>query len=434
MPINEGSFARIIMADVEKRTIPIPGGRYSVQAIVPLAAIKGDTGEVIEHDNVVTFSDGNPHDNHIIVHFNSEKGTLYQIVPAPDPQDHDILVTYFLPVLKDYFQTHIQAIDYALSSINNKRPESGGTILTPKSFVFASAGDGDDGVLSLYIQTNESGNPPGNPSPSFQPGDTAVYPIPQGYTASIILSNRLITQSFLRPQLEACGFSVELSNPVSGGGVSAVLRKDENIIAVGKSGQSFFENHSYQGLQISMQSNPVHMTLQKGGISLEFGGYTLSEWSKSITFTRNSTYGGVYVTIKLHKFPVPLSLSADDVIGSHISVDPSEFTVELKAQGCSFFERMGGCSSSYPAFYDRNLRERIQFPTIALHLPGLDFFNATNLLAPGHNVIGLDTSKGVQTPHDFLVVGNFTSLGQLRKLRAGSPKDHRLAEHPDGIR
>ncbi|RIE03626.1 hypothetical protein [Cohnella faecalis] len=38
MPINEGSFARIIMADVEKRTIPIPGGRYSVQAIVPLAA------------------------------------------------------------------------------------------------------------------------------------------------------------------------------------------------------------------------------------------------------------------------------------------------------------------------------------------------------------------------------------------------------------
>ncbi|WP_147355810.1 hypothetical protein, partial [Cohnella faecalis] len=73
MPINEGSFARIIMADVEKRTIPIPGGRYSVQAIVPLAAIKGDTGEVIEHDNVVTFSDGNPHDNHIIVHFNSEK-------------------------------------------------------------------------------------------------------------------------------------------------------------------------------------------------------------------------------------------------------------------------------------------------------------------------------------------------------------------------
>ncbi|WP_027086556.1 hypothetical protein [Cohnella panacarvi] len=418
MPINEGSIVTIITKD-KKREIQIPGGKYSVQAIVPLAAIKGDTGEVIEYDNVVTFSDGNPHDNHIIVHFKSEKGTLYQIVPAPDPQDQDILVTYFLPVLKEYFQTNIRAIDYALSSINNKRPQSGETILTPKSFVFASTGDGDDGVLSLYIQTNESGNPPGNPSPSFQPGDVASCPVPNGYTASIILSNRLMTQSFLKRQLEASGFSVELSNPVSGGGVSAILRKNQNIFAIGESEQSFFENHSYDGLQISMQDNPVHMTLQNGGITLAFGGSTRSMWSQNRVFQRSGTWGGVYISLGLHKGPIPLTLSENDVIESRVSVGASDFNVGLNAYGCDVWESMNGCSKSYPSFYD-GLSKKLQIPSIDLNLPGLDFFNTTNLLAPGQNVINLDTSKGVLTPHDFLVVGNVANLSQLRKQRNGA--------------
>ncbi|WP_341280745.1 hypothetical protein [Paenibacillus sp. FSL H8-0537] len=415
MPIDEGSTVWIINEEAVTRTIPIPGGTYSVQAIVPLVAIKGDTGEVIEHDDVVTFSDGNSHDNHIIVHFNSERGTLYQIVPPPYPKDHDILITYFLPVLKDYFQTNIQGIDYALSSINNKQPASGKTILTPKSFVFTSTGDKNDGVLSLYIQTKESGCPPGNPSPSFQPGDKAVHPIPKGYTASIILSNKLVTQSFLMPQLKASGFSVELSNPISGGGIFAVLRKNQNIISVGKSGESFFESHSYDGLQISMHDNPINMTLQKGGITLKFEGNALSKWSQHSKFSESySPHGSVNIKIWLHKGPVPLTLSAEDVIGLHISVDPYEFTVDLQGEPCYIIDF--GCTDTYPRFYEY-LKGQLQFPAIDLHLPGLDFFNTTNLLAPGQNVIGLDTSKGVQTPHDFLVVGNVTNLKQLRELR-----------------
>lgn len=138
-----------------------------------------------------------------------------------------------------------------------------------------------------------------------------------------------------------------------------------------------------------------------------------------MAFERSGSYGGVHVTIRLQKGPVPLSISTDDVVGAHISVDPSEFTIELKAVGCNIFERMAGCSTSYPSYYS-DLRGKLQFPNINLHLPGLDFFNTTNLLSPGQNVIHLDTSKGVQTPHDFMVVGNVTNLTQLRALRAGA--------------
>ena len=196
MPIKDGSSYSVTPkgADKPTRTVSIPGGKYSVKAVVPLAAIRGDTGEIKEQGNIIEFSDGGSHDNHVIIHFKNEKGTSYEIVPKSDPQDKDTLETYFLPVLSQYFQTEINEIDYALSTVNNSQPPSGLSVFTPKSFAFASMGDGDSGVLSLYIQTSESNNPPGNASPSFQPGDSQVFPIPKSYTGSIVISNKCETE------------------------------------------------------------------------------------------------------------------------------------------------------------------------------------------------------------------------------------------------
>jgi hypothetical protein len=410
MPINEGSSYSITQEGVDKptKTKSIPGGKYSVRALVPLAAVQGDTGEVVEDGEIVTFSDGVEHDNHVILHFKSEKGTLYEILPTPDPTDMDVLVTYFLPVLQNYFQTTIKEVDYALTTINNITPKEGLTILTPSFFVFASTGEDEDGVLSLYIQTKESQNPSGNISPSFQPGDKALSPIPQDYTVSLVLSNSLIQDAFMKPQLEATGFSVNFTNPTDGDGISFQLRKDENIFSTGKSGTGIFSGYNYDGLSINLKDNPLNVTVKEGQIGVSFSGRTSSEWSEYIATGHpgGNSYGKVDVTISVNKSATPIILSEEDDIHSSVSLNASDFNVSTSAHGCSVWEGFNGCRETVPAFYERDLPGTLQIPSINLNLTGLNFFNTTNLLAPGEHVIQFDSTKGVQTPHDFLLVGN----------------------------
>lgn len=405
MPINNGSSYSIIPqgATQPTKTVLIPGDKYSVKAVVPLAAISGDTGEIVEQGKVIEFSDGKVHDNYVIVHFKNEKGTSYEIVPLPDPKDKDPLVTYFLPVLAQYFLTEINEVDYALSTVNNTSPDSGLSIFTPKSFVFASMGNGDDGALSLYIQTVESNNPPGNASPSFQPGDVSVSPIPDNYTASIILSYSLITKAFLKPQLEKSGFTVLFDTALDG--ISAQLQKDSSVVADSKDGNYIFSGYSYKGLNISLKDHPLNFVIKESQLSLYWEGKTTSEWSQTEAGPQggNFEYGSVNITIDLKKEPIKLSLSNDNVTLADVNISRPDFSVSTKAKSCNWKETFTGCRETVPPYYSGDMQLTIPSINIALH--GFDFFRTTNLLAPGKHVIEVDAQAGVSTPHDFLMVG-----------------------------
>jgi len=382
--------------------VAIPGGTYSVKAVIPLAAISGDTGEVIEQGDVLTFSDNKEHENNVILHFKNEKGASYQITPEPDASAKDVLTTYFLPVLEQYFQNDVKETDYALSTVNNSQPSSGLTLFTPKSFVFASMGDDDTGVLSLYIQTKQSGNPAGNLSPSFQPGDQSVFPIPAGYTASIILSYSLITQAFLAPQLASSGFSVSFDTVADG--ISAQLTEDASVVADGKDGNYTFEEYSYDGLHISLKTNPLHFVIRDGQLSLQWKGESTSTWQQVVTGgnTAVAQYGKVDITIDLNKGPIPLALSDDNVTIADVAISRSDFSVHIKGKKCKKGEFILGCSDHAPDYYSKM---KLTIPSITISLRGFDFFRTTNLLAPGNHVITIAQSEGLQTPHDFLIVG-----------------------------
>ncbi|MBD3919428.1 hypothetical protein H8B09_11750 [Paenibacillus sp. PR3] len=407
MPILDGSSYSVgPKGSPPVRTTTIPGGKYSIQANVPLAAINGTTGEVVEAGNIVTFSDGNVHDNHVIIHFNNEKGANFLIQPVPEPSDKDPMETYFLPAISQYFQDNVNAIDYALAAVNNSKPTDGASVLTPQSFIFhTAADDNSDGVLSLYIQTVESGNDPGDRSPNFQPGGSTVYPIPEGYTASVVLSQPLLRKVFLQPQLTNNGFSVTFL-PVSDG-ISMQLRKNASVLSDGDSGTYIFGGHSYDGLSISLNDWPLTLAIQDNKLSLQWQGSADSSWSEYSMGSNGGTWGKVTLTITLHKDPAALTLSTDDEIGGQLSVSRSDFSIEVKSHGCSFWETVNHCSESAPPYYSDNMT--LTIPSIQIAFSGLNFFSTTNLVSPGQTVINFDTKAGVQTPFDFLLVGNVVS-------------------------
>lgn len=403
IPINDGSSYSLTPEENTQptKTKSIPGGQYSVEAVVPLAAISGDTGEIVEPGKVIKFSDGKKEEKHVILHFKNTKGTSYQIVPTPNKDYKDSLVTYFLPVLINYFQTEVNEIEYALSTVNNQMPTEGLTVFTPKSFVFASMGDGEDGVLSLYIQTAESQNPQGNPSPSFQPGDVAMFPIPSGYAASIILSRSLITKTFLEKQLKESGFTVLFDTTSEG--ISAKLSKDGSVFADAKDGMHFLSQETYKGLNISLKDYPLTLEIKEGQLSLSWEGKTTSDWSHNTQYGGENIdrYGSVELTISLNKEPIKLALSNDDVTIADVNLSRSNFSIHTKAKPCGLFER--GCMEVVPSYYSNDMS--LTIPPLKISLHGFDFFRTTNLLAPGQHIIDVDRSIGVKTPHDFLIVG-----------------------------
>ncbi|WP_437313022.1 hypothetical protein [Sorangium sp. So ce385] len=410
MRLKDGGSYTINVPGRPPKVTPIPGDKYSIEATVPLAAIKGDTGTVSPAGNVVTFSDGSNESAHVIVHFKNEKGATFQLVPQATGTDNLPLNIWLMPVLLNYFQTQVSEIDYALTGLNNSKPKDGSIVLTPKAFVFTSSGDATTGVLSLYIQTDREGSLPGNPDPSFKPGGQETVPVPDGYSASIILSYDLLTRSYLKPQLEKNGFKVSFVTTTNG--IRVQLKSDQSVVADSNEGHVIFSNWDYGGLNISLNDFPLTMLLQDSKLQLQWEGRATSEWSEVTAGMGHTSprYGKIDITITLNEPAVALgTLSDSDLTLASITLGASDFTVKTDSHSCSFWERLGGCSESVPEFYERDMKLRI--PSINLALPGLDFFATTNLLSPGQHVIDIATKAGVKTPCDFLIVGKVAQRG-----------------------
>jgi hypothetical protein len=166
---------------------------YAIHAEVPLVSITGDAsapGSVAQAGQIITWTEGGPTTSHVTLQFltGPGQGVIWSLENPPSSKDR-IFTPLLMQVLKDYFADNVKALDYAMAGVSAAPVSGSGTLLTPESFVFGCSG----GVLNLFVQTKESGNPPGTTNPlTFAPGGTAVVPVPQGATASITFSRSLV--------------------------------------------------------------------------------------------------------------------------------------------------------------------------------------------------------------------------------------------------
>lgn len=113
--------------------------------------------------------------------------------------------------IKKWFSSkeNVNVVNYRLATVKAiKDPSDASAILKPKSFIFVSNGD----VLCIYIKTEGSDAEPGDPEAKFTNTDgSTIRPIPEGSSASIIVSHRLLHEKVFLPRLQQyrkeCGFT-----------------------------------------------------------------------------------------------------------------------------------------------------------------------------------------------------------------------------------
>ena len=178
----------------------------------------------------------------IVFHFKSQN-SVYNVALAPgitDKRKEDTKMSDLGPRIAAYFQG-LNSLDYAIASVQQtKNGGDSSRVLTPESFIFTTQGS-SPGVLCVYIKTRGSGNNSGWSAPHFQPNNNDVLPIPQGFTASIIIRHDLFSDKYLIPQLQ---------NQVTGAGLLHQLDKDDS-----------FTN----GFRYMLQMNPAALKNDKYG-------------------------------------------------------------------------------------------------------------------------------------------------------------------------
>ncbi|NTU73693.1 hypothetical protein HGB07_06035 [Candidatus Roizmanbacteria bacterium] len=402
MLITDGTFS-ITPKDTQfpTRAGSIKPKTYNLVATIPIKAITGNT--ITPQGQVIIFKKDEVADSSIYLHFSSAE-TSYRFDPPPEGEN-DSYLKFTLTELTTYFKTKVKEVDYALARINNRQPTSGLNIFTPQSFVFSVMGDNDCGVLSLYIQTVESNNPPGNTQPSFQPGDKSILPIPSTYTASIIISYDLIVKSFLIPQIKAAGFDVTITPAISG--ISGTLNlakgfivKTNQIDNIWNEGPINFEievnecDFTINSLNLTIKDNGILSLVQTVASDVNWEIIKNDKWS---TF-ENSVKGSATGTLSLNKQTQCQVNKDGTLVLADIDISGSDFTLSITGSSGAF-----GLSIK-DSFLNQKMK--IEYTSsfhMALH--GFDFFLATNLLAPGKQIIELDATVGSAVPHDFLIVG-----------------------------
>lgn len=392
MPIIGGTY----QADTDPEK-PVPINTYQLIVLVPLVSISGSTGTVSRSSDIVTFSEDGDNDQHIILHFANEHETTYQVTSLNNQTlaEDDYLKIYLVAKLNRWFTENVKAFDYVLTSINKNAPE-GNVILKPKSFVFTSAGDDTNGVLSLYIQTEGSGNPPGNQKPSFQPNGTQMLPIPKSHTASIILSHDLVTKRFFKTQLEQAGYSANIVSTKEGVALQLFIKQSvkKNIEISGLLSQLQVEE-----IKIELNSQPLNFIVKEGSVNLTWKYTQNVKWYSDNFLSVSPHKGTAIITIELNK-TVRLENLTNEFFGVSISIKSDDFHTSVNSEDTHWYDLSN--TKNLP----RELEKlNLDMPFINLDLGSINFWATTNLMFPGQQVIDIDKQVGIKVPYDLLITG-----------------------------
>lgn len=416
MKIASGTYTVTPEGSINGKTTPIPQGKYTIIGAFPLVAVYGNNEKKAESGTVIVFSSNQSDRANITLHFSNTTATKWSVDPAPGPQDQDILETYFLPVLEQYFRDQVQEIDYVLASLKSQQcfnSSSGPIVIEPYSFVFVTAGDQTNGILSLYIQTVNSGNEQGNLAPSFQPGDKAMLPIPQGYHASLILSKDFLQKVYLLPQLTHSNFInvVKSTAPIGIGNDGCTVKGAYN--STKKLDRSCI-NFSYDQVVF----NPFTIDYKNWPFTFAFSQNNLKvsmSLSESVPWRSSSVtpYGPVpgpagtaTAIISLNKCFDLASICklTDEDIAMGFTVSPEDYhtTVQPGTDDSCWNNKMASKVT-------KGIMNAIGsiIPTTRFSLGGINFFKETNLLFPGQKILTFDASVGIHIPCDLILIGNF---------------------------
>lgn len=420
MTIRGGTYTRIT-ADRDKRSIDVPKDIYQLICKVKLAGLKGDGGVYQDGESMI-FTPGEPADIYIYLHFDHPE---FQLQPVPDQEQAAMQAGLLQPgirssiedQIKDIFRGYVKDVDYALGGVSNRKSE-GSLTLEPRSVSFStSKGSGSsEGTLNLYVQTINSGNGQGHDAKSFRPGGKEALPVPDGYNASLILSNALLFKTYLTPQLNKLGWNV---NDISGEtGMKAEFFKNEKLTVPG--------THQNDG-KIRLNSDDIVVDFNSSRYNLEFNNQDIHlTWNFRQDVHWNSEersvvpgqgvnviddQGTITVNISVDKH-WPLTISRDGLISVDCSLTSGDYQINVNGHYNRWFP-------SDAELFENALKDQLpgKLGSVSLQFQGIDVFVVSNLLLPkdADNLTPLYQFQFDQyrVPKDGLLIGNIVDLKEM---------------------
>ena len=337
-----------------------------------------------------------------------------------EPTNPDVSST--LSKLKEYLQKNIKSLKYSLAAVTPSEVDNT-VYLTPETMTFTlvtpSSTTIDQGCLSIYMKTKDSGNSGGHQHPVFRvkSGNSYIetYPISADYTASIIIRHKLFWEKFLQRCLQSIADNknqkafdtVDLTTPALDPGFRLTLsiyRKyivDSMKLENSSGGSSPWRVYLDK---LTFDDSPVTVVINDGQMSwdMSFRDEKKINWehdyqdrwkddcteSGTVGYKASLSYKGSLLSTNQKQVNAMINISSD--AWSH--------TAEELPGGHEFY------AGEYPGVVQKAI-DSLCYPGFSESMR-LDYFATTNVFAPDQHIIDIDANKGVMTPHDILLVGS----------------------------
>jgi hypothetical protein len=417
MPILSGSYSVTPQGGTALPTVEIPSD-YNVQVILPLVAVSGDgqqtaaAGTVLNFDNSSIVA-GMPEVGNLRLHFKTTITTDWTIKLAPSAieklpdEAFDQVETFFLPVLREYFQYDVDEAAYTITSVSTANvPGSDRTaqVLIPLSFVFATSGQGTAAVLSIYVQIWNTGNPVGNLVPAFQPGGAQIAPLPLGYDASLIVSKNAFQDYLLTRTLQSSNFSnVSSSTAASGAAVSAHYIKSVSY--------GYSDMFTLNPFTLDFSVNPVTFSFATQTLTVSQTTAADSAWYTEMAGGSERVYSvgaGAHITVTVNRqFSLPQITQMSDastLITPQLAASDVQVVVEL-------YYRSEYDSSGYIPIFENAIAEKVGalLPPVVFDFTGLNALFLEKMLLPTNVDLRL-ANEAPNVPADYMMLASLSNV------------------------
>ena len=325
-----------------------------------------------------------------------------------------------------WIEQNFETIDFSLAGLKKAINLSlnASYRLTPEIMVFkiyapSESKDTYLGCLSVYIKTLEGGQE-GDKDPRFF-GTENIMPIPKDHSASIIISKKLIWDTWLRSNI----WSIKNSKGTPAfdrwanvrtnrtTGLAAMLKwnsrypweearykmRIDDWYDCGESTECIYSASAGEDIQKYLTDSKGAILMIADDGTMMFRSNLGSTRSRAVMyhFWVKSTGSVLY---KAESKVTRKICYGDNKITLSLQLGTKDWTAEV-----SDAQDIRGDMYKYHTEWLRAL----QWPKFSVEVD-VDFFVTTNVFGPGQHIIDLDKRIGVRVPYDFLFVGDMVAL------------------------
>ncbi|KAH8429873.1 uncharacterized protein LDX57_007546 [Aspergillus melleus] len=371
-----------------------------LDVVTPVSAMDGestDTSTAKSSDTTFQFSDNTESSYKVILHFQNAQDTDWSVQTASssDPLNESLTELVHALMNKEEFK----GFTFTLGTVKNTKDQTS-DFLQPQQFRFNAT----EGVLSIFIQVKGGSGKGTAEAPQFQlTHDSGIAAIPEGYEASIILSQTLIRDDYLVKRIaESCKDTLQSSGGVTGSQASAnptvhLKFKSDKVWEGESMNHGGWPMVGEGDLTVDWDKYPLILTLFDDGTPLtSHYKWVWDNASVTLSYTTmdpiHGATGGPYTS------QITGSIKANSTPVATISGDTLKFNIQ--------FTSANQPDASFSDVGPADLTGSVTFPELDLKLPDLDFFQTQNVLAPGEDFI---KAQDTMCPCDLFVLGSMYS-------------------------